>query len=83
MYNIPKCCNWQAYVPGFDFEAVNFKQAVNMFETINIARNIYEGIVHPYYKKLLGKKPPMLVIVVILEEETPYQIEIHIWVDSL
>ena len=51
----------QAYVQRFDLKAVTFKQAINMFGHMEIADNIHEGIVDPYYNKSTGKKPPMLV----------------------
>ena len=34
----------------FYFEAVAFKQAIDMFEHMEIAGNIYEGVVEPSYK---------------------------------
>ena len=38
------------YVQGFYFEVVTFKQSIKMFEKIEIADNIFEGILDPYYK---------------------------------
>ena len=32
---------------GFDFENVLFKQAIKMFERMEIAENIYEVVVEP------------------------------------
>ena len=40
-----------AYVQGFDCDYINFKKAVNMFERMEIADSIYEGVVEPSYKK--------------------------------
>ena len=34
----------------FYFEAVTFKKAINLFEIMEIAENIYEGVLEPYYK---------------------------------
>ena len=44
-----------AYVQGFDFDTISFKKAVNMFEHMKIAESIYESVVTPYFKKLLGR----------------------------
>ena len=41
----------QAYVQGFDCGFISFKKYVNMFERMEIAEYIYEGIVEPSYKK--------------------------------
>ena len=41
----------QAYIQGFDCESINFKRYVNMFERMEIAESIYEGVVEPSYKK--------------------------------
>ena len=38
-----------AYVQGFDFESITFKRVVNMFERMEIAESIYEGVVEPSY----------------------------------
>ena len=35
----------QAYVKGFDFEAVTFKKYINIIECMEIDENIYEGVV--------------------------------------
>ena len=42
MYN-----SWykQVYVQGFDCESILFKKDVNMFEQMDIAESIYEGVV--------------------------------------
>ena len=34
---------------GFDFEFITFKESVNMFEPMEIAESIYEGVVEPSY----------------------------------
>ena len=35
----------QAYVKGYDFKPITFKNAVNMFERMEISESIYKGIV--------------------------------------
>ena len=37
----------QAYVQGFYFQAVTLYQAINIFEIMKVAENIYEGVVDP------------------------------------
>ena len=32
---------------GFDIQAVDFKQSINMFERMEISDNIYEYVVYP------------------------------------
>ena len=39
----------QAYVQGFDCECITFKKSVNMFERMEIAESIYEGVVEHSY----------------------------------
>ena len=39
----------QTYVQGFDFESISFKMSVNIFECMEIAESIYEGVVTPSY----------------------------------
>ena len=39
----------QAYVQGFDYEYILFKNAVNMFENMEIPESIYQGVVEPSY----------------------------------
>ena len=51
----------QAYVQGFDCEYINSKKAVNMFESMEISESIYQGVVEPSYKNLLGYMPTVLV----------------------
>ena len=41
----------KACVQGFDYESIFKKIAVNMFERMEIAEIIYEGVVTPSYKK--------------------------------
>ena len=36
---------------GFDYESINFKADVNMFEQMEIVESMYEGLVEPSYKK--------------------------------
>ena len=52
----------QAYVQGFYWKSITFKTSVNVFDRMEIAESIYEGVVEPSYKKLLGKMPTVLVI---------------------
>ena len=40
---------------GFDCESITFKAALNIFERMEIAESIYEGVVEPYYKKPTGE----------------------------
>ena len=40
----------QAHMQGFDCESITFKSAVDMFERMEIAEFIYEGVLKPYYK---------------------------------
>ena len=51
----------QAYVKGFGCEYITFKKAVNMFERIEIAESVYEGVLEPSYKNLPGQTPIVLV----------------------
>ena len=55
--SMPNRWSKQAYVQGFDCETISFKKAVNMFERMEIAKGIYEGVVTPSYKKILGHNP--------------------------
>ena len=48
---MPNIWSRQAYVQGFYCESITFKKAVNMFERMEIAESIYEGVVKPSYKK--------------------------------
>ena len=47
--SVPKIWYKQAYIQGFDCESIAFKKAVNMFEHIETADSIYEGVVEPSY----------------------------------
>ena len=40
---------------GFYFEAVTFKKSINLFEHMDIAESIYEGVVESYTKNLTRK----------------------------
>ena len=45
--------NWleQAVIcAGIDFKPFTFKQAINMFYSMDILENIYEGVFEPSYK---------------------------------
>ena len=41
----------KAYFQGFDYEYIYLKNAVNMFEIMEIAESIYGGVVTTSYKK--------------------------------
>ena len=64
----------QVHVQGFDCESIFFKKTVNMFQSMEIAENIYEGVVTPSDKKILGKKPKVPNSVRKRMENTPHQI---------
>ena len=51
----------QSYVQGFYCESITFKEAVNMFKRMEIAESIYEGVVEPSYKTLIGHIPAVLL----------------------
>ena len=46
---MPISCSRQAYVQDFDCESINLKKVVSMFERMEIAESIYEGVVEPSY----------------------------------
>ena len=71
---MPNSWSKQAYVQGFDFCILLLKNAINMFERMDIADSIYEGVVEPSYKKLLGKMPTVLFTSVYREKQPPCQI---------
>ena len=71
------------YTQGFDCESISFKKSVNMFEKMDIAESIYEGVVEPSYKNLLGQTPTVLVTSVIIEDTTPCQIITLRWAKAL
>ena len=45
LHNIPNGWSKQAFLQEFDFEAMIFKQSVNMFEHMDISETIYGGVV--------------------------------------
>ena len=47
---MPNIWSKQAYDQGFDCEPILLKKLVNMFEQMNIAEYIHEGVVETYYK---------------------------------
>ena len=57
----------------FYCESISFKNDINMFERMEISESIYEGMVSPSYKKILGQTPNVLDSVGIREEKTPRQ----------
>ena len=70
---IPNIWSKQAYVQGFDCESISLKMTLNMFEHIEIDESIYECVVTPSYKTLLGKKPNEMYSVEIIEKKPPCQ----------
>ena len=58
---MPNIWSKQAYVKVFDCKYITFKEANNIFECMEIAEYIYEGVVEPSYKNLLGNMPTVLV----------------------
>ena len=48
-----------------------------------IDESIYEGVVEPFFRKLLGNNPYMLVVAQIWESEPPHQREIKICIAAL
>ena len=48
---MPNSWSRQAYVQGFDCEYITVKKYVNMFESMEITKSIYKGVVEPSYKK--------------------------------
>ena len=47
----------QAYIQAYDCKTISFRWVINMFDHMEIAESIYEGVVSPSYKKPLGQKP--------------------------
>ena len=43
-----------------------------MFERMEIAESIYEGVVEPYYKNLAGETPTVMVTAYKREEKPPH-----------
>ena len=39
----------QAYVQGFGYEYITFKESINMFECMEISEYIHEVVVEPSY----------------------------------
>ena len=62
--SMPNSWSKQAYVQDFDCESISFTKAVNMFELMEIAESIYEGVVTTSYKKLLGQNLTVLDLLV-------------------
>ena len=50
LYSISNGWSRQAYYLGLYFKAVIFKQAINMFDNMEIPESIYEGVVQTSYK---------------------------------
>ena len=45
----------QSYVQGFDCEYISLKKYFNMFDQMEVAESIYEGVVELSYKKISRK----------------------------
>ena len=69
--SMPDSWSNQACVQGFDCESITLKKVVNMFEHMEIAESIYEGVVEPSYKNIPGQTPTVLVTAGIIEENPP------------
>ena len=72
--SMPNRWSKQSYVQGFDCKTIYFKKVLIMFERMEISESIYEGVVTPSYKNLLGQKITVLDSVGRREEKTPCQI---------
>ena len=72
--SIPNIWSKQAYVQGFYCKSILLKKYAKMFVRMEIAEIIYEGVVTPSYKKLLGKNPNVLYSVGKIEDIPPCQI---------
>ena len=68
---------------GFYCGNITFEKAVNMFESIEIAETIYEGVVEPSYKKLLDHMLTMLVSAGRREEKPPQHEFTLRWVNAM
>ena len=51
----------QAYVIGFDCEYILFNKDVNMFDRMEIAESIQEGVVEPSYQTPPVHMPTVLI----------------------
>ena len=69
--SIPSSWYKQAYIQDFDCESITFKKAVNMFESMEIDESIYEGVIEPSYKNLLGHMQTVQVTAGKIEERPP------------
>ena len=49
--SMPNSWSKKAHVQGFDCKSISFKKAINMFERMEIAESINEGVVTPSYKQ--------------------------------
>ena len=43
----------QVFIQGLYFKAVLFKQSINLFEGMEVAESIYEGVAGPYNNNIL------------------------------
>ena len=53
---MPNVWNKQAYVQGFDYKTVTFKEDKNTFEHMEIVEAIYEGVVGTSYYKNYSRR---------------------------
>ena len=42
--SMPNSWSKKLYVQGFDYESINFKKSINIFERKEIHKSIYEGV---------------------------------------
>ena len=61
LIGMPNIWSQKAYVKVFYCVYINFKAAINIFEYMEIAQYVYEGVIEPSYENLLGNIPTVLV----------------------
>ena len=61
----------KVYVQGFYCENISLKKGCEYFDRMEIAESVYEGVVPPFYKKLLDQNPTVLDSVGIMDENPP------------
>ena len=49
--SMPNIWSKQEYIQGFYCKSITFNKSVNMFECMEIAESIYEGVIEPSYKQ--------------------------------
>ena len=80
---VPNSWSKQIYVQVFDCESITFKAYYNMFGRTVISESMYEGLVEPSYKNLLGHIPIVLVTSGKWEDNMPHQILTLRWMIAL